>query len=139
MSEQNVQLVQSAYAAFGRGDIPALLAMLGEDIEWDAVKGSAPEVPTAGPRHGRAGVREFFETLGKSVEFARFEPREFIAQGDRVAVVGYYSGKARPTGASFESDWVMIFTVKNGLITSFQEYADSRALVAAFTPAAARV
>ena len=68
-----------------------------------------------------------------AAQFDRFEPREFIAQGDRVVVLGYYSGKGRTTGRSFGTNWAMVFTVKEGKVTGFHEYFDTENLGGAFT------
>jgi ketosteroid isomerase-like protein len=127
---RNTQIVKDAYAAFGRGDIPALLATLDPGIEWTAVVGS--KTPTSGTRHGHAGVSEFFQQLAASMEFQTFEPREFVAQGDKVVALGHYVGRAKATGRTYNSDWVMIFTIRNGLATRFVEFADSAGINAAF-------
>jgi ketosteroid isomerase-like protein len=127
---RNTKLVQDAYAAFGRGDIPALLALLDPGVEWTAIVGS--RIPTSGTRHGRDGVKEFFQQLGASIDFERFEPREFIAQGDKVVTLGHYTRRSKATGRSFDSDWVMVFTVRNGLLTRFMEFADSAGFNEAF-------
>jgi ketosteroid isomerase-like protein len=132
MEAENTKLVKDAYAAFQRGDIPAVLATLSDDVEWHAVKGTEGVVPTSGLRRGRAAVGEFFQQLANSTTFESFEPREFIAQGDQVAVIGRYKGKAIPTGKPYDSEWVMVFTVRNGKVVRFREFADSRQLVAAF-------
>ena len=121
---QNTKLVQDAYAAFGRGDIPALLAMVDDDVTWQPVIGAGKHVPTNGARKGKASVGEFFKILGQSVTFTTFEPREFIAQGDKVAVLGHYAAKAVSTGRGFDSDWMMLFTLKNGKMVDFKEFTD---------------
>ncbi len=42
MSEaQNTKVVQEAYAAFSRGDIPTLLGFMTDDIHWQPVIGAA--------------------------------------------------------------------------------------------------
>ena len=130
---QNTKVVQDAYAAFGRGDIPAILNLLDENVTWKPVTGAADYVPTAGERHGKASVKEFFKILGESVQFERFEPREFVAQDDKVVALGRYTGKT-PGGRTFESEWVMIFTLRGGKVVTFQEFADSAALNAAYQP-----
>lgn len=33
---QNARVVQDAYAAFGRSDIPAIIGMLDDDIVWQS-------------------------------------------------------------------------------------------------------
>ena len=96
-----------------------------------AVTGAGPHVPTAGERRGRKSVGEFFRIVGESVDFSRFEPREFVAQGDKVVALGHYAAKT-PSGRGFESDFVMVFTVRNGKIVQFQEFSDSAAINAAY-------
>ena len=128
----NIKAVQAAYAAFGRRDIPALLATLSDDVDWHAVVGVGPKVPTGGPRHGRSGVTEFFKQLAESVDFKEFEPREFLAHGDKVVALGHYSAAVKATGRSFSADWVMVFTFHGDKVVRFREYTDAAALNAAF-------
>ena len=132
MEAQNTRVVKEAYAAFQRGDIPAVLAALDDDIQWQAVIGTEGIVPTAGLRRGRAGVAQFFQQLADNVTFDAFEPREFIAQGDQVAVIGRYKGNAKTTGKTWDVEWVMVFTLRNGKVVRFREYSDSLKLAAAF-------
>ena len=127
----NVEVVQQAYAAFGRGDIAALLDTFSNDIDWETP--GAPRVPYGGHYAGREDVARFFEELGKTAEFERFEPREFVAQGDKVVALGHYAGRGRNTGRPFATDWAMVFTVRNGKIVVFREYFDTANLGAAFS------
>ena len=133
--QQNTEIVRQAYAAFGSGNIPALLELVDDDIEWHAVIGAAPHVPTAGKRHGKQAVAEFFRVLSQTVEFSRFEPREFIAQGDQVVVLGSYEGRAKATGRTFAEEWAMVDTIRNGKIVRFREYVNTAAMNAAFEAA----
>jgi ketosteroid isomerase-like protein len=123
-------LVKVIYAAFGRGDIPRVLEGLSEDVEW-FVPGP-PDIPYAGARRGKGQVAEFFNLLGQSVEFERFEPREYIAQENKVAVVGRYAGKVKSNGNRFEEDWVMAWTFKGVKVAVFREYMDPARLAEAF-------
>ena len=135
---ENTKIVQEAYAAFGRADIPGVLATLADNVQWKPVNGASRQVPMAGERRDKAGVAEFFTLVGTHVQFSRFEPREFVAQGDKVVTLGHYTAKTS-AGGSFDSDFVMVFTVKGGKIVAFQEFLDSAALNAAYEPAVARV
>ena len=133
MSERDhTKIVQEAYAAFGRGDVQGILSLLTDDVDWEAVVGAGPKVPTRGPRRGKNQVGQFFKQVGESIDFKKFEPREFVAQGDKVVALGYYEGVAKSTGRSWKSDWVMVFTLKNAKIARFREYADVVAMTAAF-------
>jgi ketosteroid isomerase-like protein len=130
---QNTRVVQDAYAAFGRGDIPALLSHIDDDVVWTGVYGAAPYVPTSGERRGKAAVGEFFKQVAEHVNFNEFAPKEFIATGDKVVALGKYAATTSMK-KSFASDFAMVFTVRNGKVTRFQEFCDSAAVNAAYTP-----
>jgi ketosteroid isomerase-like protein len=131
MLVQNITAVpQQAYAAFQRADVPAILSLLADDAEW--IIPTIANVPFSGARRGRAQVGEFFATLAQQQEAVRFEPRDFVAGDDRVVALGSYEWKVRGTGRTWRSDFVHVFTVRDGKIVRFQEYTDTAAAAAAF-------
>ncbi|MDG4551585.1 MAG: nuclear transport factor 2 family protein [Candidatus Contendobacter sp.] len=127
----NIEMVQRLYADFTRGDIPTILAALDPEVEWS--NAGSGNIAYAGMRHGLAQVQEFFATLGASVEIRTFEPREYIAQGDRVAAFGRWTGRVKATGREYASDWAMAWTIRNGRVTAFRSHEDTQAVAAAFT------
>jgi ketosteroid isomerase-like protein len=129
---ENTEIVKGIYEAFGRGDIPAILSSLADDVEW-MVAGREDGIPYAGTYRGRDGVGQFFTVLAENIEYSVFEALEFIAQGARVAVFGHYQGKVRPSGNSVETEWAMSWTLQDGKATNFRAYDDTAAVVAAFT------
>ena len=138
MSEaQNTQSVKDAYAAFGRGDVGAILALVDEGVEWEGVKGAEGVAPQAGLRRGKVAVGDFFQQVGSTLDFHAFEPKEFVAQGDRVVAIGSYSATVKATQRLTGSDWVMIFDFRNGKVVRFREFTDSAAVVRAYGAAAA--
>jgi len=126
-TDKNVQTVKDFFAAIGRGDSEALLALVTEDIEW-IIPGE--NWPLAGTHRGHGGVTDLLETASKSIETST-EPREFVAQGDRVLVVGFAKGKIKATNKTFRDDWVFAITVRNGKLTNVREYIDTQALARA--------
>jgi ketosteroid isomerase-like protein len=140
MSEaDNVQRVKDAFAAFMVGDIPSVLAQLDPSIDWQGVIGTEGVLPQSGRRHGMTAVQEFFRLVDETVEFASFEPKEYVAQGDTVVAMGHYTGLVKHNGHTFGSPWVMAFTFRNGRVVRFREFADSAQLVRAFSAAAVEV
>ena len=134
MSDQaNVGVVQQGYEALGRGDIPALLDLMADDVEW-TLQGP-PVIPWAGTRRGREGVAEFFSLLGETLEFEQFEPREFVAQGDTVVVLGYERSLVKPTGRTFGQEWAHVYTLRDGKIAKGRFIEDTAAQVVAFDAA----
>lgn len=131
MSEQsNIELVQRAYEAFGRADVPGVLDTMSQDVDW-YIPGPA-SIPTVGRRRGLSAVGEFFQTLGENQAVESFEPRKFFAHDDMVVVLGHYRWTVRATGRPVECDWVHIFTITNGKVSSFKEITDTAAFVEAY-------
>ncbi|MCB1025736.1 MAG: nuclear transport factor 2 family protein [Acidobacteria bacterium] len=130
---ENIELVQQAYGYFGSGNIDGLIGLLTEDVKWTIpeVEGSPMDAVT----NGRENVREFFGTLASTEEFSAFEPREFIADGNKVVVLGHSAGKVIETGRTFSSDWVQVFTVENGKISVFHEFFDNAEVARAYQKA----
>ena len=125
--EANVQTVKDFFAAIGSGDKKRMLALAAEDIEW-IIPGK--DWPLAGTRHGHAGLADLLETASRSIEMST-QPREFIAQGDRVLVIGFATGKIKATNKTFEDDWIFAMTVRDGKVTRIREYVDTQALARA--------
>jgi ketosteroid isomerase-like protein len=129
MSEQNKAIVQQAYNNFKTGDIEGLLNLMSDDVSW-----TLPEmqgVPFAGKRTGRDQVAEFFGTLGLTQDSLRFEPRELIAEGDKVISLGSYDWRVKSNSREFGGDFAHVFTVRDGKIADFHEYMDTAACIAA--------
>jgi ketosteroid isomerase-like protein len=131
MSEhENRQLVEQAYATFKVGDIPTLLQSLSEDVTWQLPE--IENVPFAGKRQGRGAVGEFFSILASLQDARSFQEREFIAQGDKVVVLGHYVWQVKANGRTIDGDFAHVFTVRGGRIVAFHEYMDSAAVAKAY-------
>ena len=131
--QKNAQIVKDTLAAFGRGDMQGVLALLADDIEWITPgEGS----PFAGTRRGHAGVADFFQKISEMFEISFLEAREFVSQGDLVLVVGFDRGRVKATNRTFEGHWVFAFTVRNGKVTNVREYIDTLVLARGFEMAA---
>jgi ketosteroid isomerase-like protein len=126
--ETNVQVVKDFLAALGRRDKQGLLALSAEDIEW-IVPGK--DWPLAGTYRGHTELENLLQRANETVETSYPEPPEFIAQGDRVLVVGLATGKIKATNKSFEDHWVFAMTVQNGKLKKIREYVDTQAMAQA--------
>ncbi len=89
-------------------------------------------IPFAGTRRGREGVAEFFSLVGGNLEFERFEPREFVAQGDTVVVLGFERSLVKPTGRTFEQEWAHVYKLRDGKVAEFLALEDTAAHAVAF-------
>jgi uncharacterized protein len=132
-TQENVQSVTDFFAAMGRGDKQGLLALSAEDIEW-IIPGE--NWPLAGTHRGHAGLADLLQKASEMLEISYPEPPEFVAQGDRVLVVGFARGKVKATNRTFEDHFVFAITVRNGKLTNIREYVDTQALARASEMAA---
>ena len=131
--EKNVQIVKNFLAALGRRDKQGLLSLSAEDIEW-IIPGE--NWALAGTHRGHAGLENLLQKANETVDTSFPEPPAFIAQGDRVLVVGFARGRIKATNRTFEDHWVFAITVRNGTLTNIREYIDTQALARASEMAA---
>ena len=96
-------IVQQAYEAFSRRDIPAILELVADEGDWEFV-GSA-NLAYAGRRRTRAEVADFFADLSRAEDIRAFEPREFIEAGEYLTVLGWFDSTALDTGKIEATDW----------------------------------
>jgi ketosteroid isomerase-like protein len=127
-TEENVRIVKDFFAAMGSGGKQGLLALAAENIEW-IIPGEG--WPLAGTHRGHAELAAVLRKASEEVEMTYPEPPEFVAQGDRVLIVGVATGKIKATNKPFEDHWVFAITVRNSKVTNIREYVDTQALARA--------
>ena len=127
-TEENVKLVKNFFAAIGSSNARDLLALAAEDIEW-IIPGEG--WPLAGTHRGHAELAAVLKKASEEVETQYPKPPEFVAQGDRVMVVGVATGKIKATNRPFKDEWVFDITVRDGKVTRLREYIDTQALARA--------
>ena len=127
-TEENIQLVKNFFAAIGAYNKQDLLALVATDIEW-IIPGEG--WPLAGTHRGHAGLADVLQKASEEVETSFPEPPEFVAQGDRVMVVGVATGKIKATNRPFKDEWVFDITVRDGKVKHIREYIDTQALARA--------
>ena len=127
----HVTTVQQIYEAFGRGDVPAILGHLADDVSWDE---DAPGygVPLYEPGVGKAHVERFFATL-QDIEFLRFEPSNFLSGGNQVAVPIAVEVRVKATGKTVKALEMHLWTFgEDGKVTRFFHCIDRHAFVLAY-------
>ena len=127
-TEENVQLVKNFFAAIGSSNARDLLALSAEDIEW-IIPGE--DWPLAGTHRGRAELAAVLKKASEEVEMKYPKPPEFVAQGDRVLVVGVATGKIYAMNKPYKDEWVFDITVRDGKVAHIREYIDTQALAQA--------
>lgn len=125
---KNIQVIKDAYAAFGRGDLAGVLALVADEgfESWGILSDSAKQAPWHMTVRSKAGVTEYFDAVLGTMEPTRFEPRVFAASGDDVLVVLHHEYRVRKTGRMLVMrDNVHHFTVRGGLIVGWSGSEDT--------------
>jgi len=122
MAEENIEFVKGLYAAFARGDVPAVLDGFANDIEWHEAEG----MPYGGVyRGGEAVVQNVFGPISTDVEGFAVTPEELIGSGDSVAAVVRYTGTGKVTGKSLDVPVVHVWDIRDGELTRFRQFIDT--------------
>lgn len=131
--ETNAKLVQQAYQNVRTGDIPSFLDVLAENVVW--ILPDMANVPFAGTWQGREQVEQFFRRMLEVQDIVEFEPEEFIAQREKVIVLGHFTMHVKATGKLSRSQWIHVWKVKGGQVSYMREYVDTLAVSQAHSPA----
>jgi uncharacterized protein len=124
----NVRLVQDVYTAFGRGDIPAVLAAFDARIEWREAEGN-PYGPSGEAWVGpEAVLQKLFMRIGAEWEGFTVHPKTFHDAGGTVVVEGRYTGTCTLTCKALDAQMCHVWTVRDGKVARFQQFVDTAQL-----------
>ena len=118
---ENREIIAGLYGAFGRGDIPAVLAALDPEIRWHEAE-SNPYMPSGEPYVGPETVlNELFARLAAEWDGFSVHPAAYHGGGDVVVVEGRYSGTHHGTGKTLDAQVCNIWTLRDGKVIKFQQ------------------
>jgi uncharacterized protein len=118
----NSEIVQGAYASFARGDVPAALAAMADDIQWTEADGFPLGGTYVGPQAVLEGV---FKRLGEIGDEFAVLPEEYVAEGDTVVALGNITWKHKSSGKPAVVKMVHVWTLDGGKAVAFQQHVDT--------------
>ncbi len=125
----NVETISAIYDAFGRGDVPAILAQLSDDVQWDVWDPTSPvqdEIPYIVPRTGKEGVEAFFACILNDLEFHKFDVANILDSGDQSAALIHFDITVKATGKRLQDLEVHVWTFgRDGKVTAFRHVFDT--------------
>ncbi len=124
MSADNIKTIASVYEAFGRGDVPAILDAVTDDVDW-AAEADSTAAPWYGVRHGRDAVAKFFTEFGSTMEVEEFTPLSFAANDTDVLTVVRFRARSRSTGQAAAMDLHHYFKLRDGKIAYYRGTEDT--------------
>ena len=125
MSANHVQLAQRLYDLFGQGDIPAVLGLFDEQIDWRAAEGH-PYRPSGAPWVGpQAILTELFMRIGQDWDGVTVTLASLLPTPHGVLAQGRYAGTYKATGHAIDAQFAHVLTMRDGKLTAFQQYVDT--------------
>jgi ketosteroid isomerase-like protein len=121
MSQSNADLISGLYAAFGRGDVPAILATLDDDIEWR----TPANLPHGGDFRGREAIGGFFQGIGEHWDGLEVDVEDLVSGGEIVVALVKAHGRLRTTGEEVAYSAAHAWTVRDGTPVRFDEYVNA--------------
>ncbi len=134
---ENVSLLKEAYRQWNdskAGSIDHWLELLADEIDFRSLAQGGGNLEFSCDRHSRDEVGSYFRDMCSTWEMIHYTPDEFIAEGERVAVLGVCAWKHRATGRSFSTPKADFFRFRDGKIISFREFFDTAGAFAAAKP-----
>ena len=131
MSNENIELIKSIYAAFAKGDVGFIADHTSPGANW-SFNVSDSDVPWHRPVAGPEGVPCFLKALADNVDMEVFEPRHFVAAGEDVVVHLGLAYKVKSTGKRVREEQLQWWTVRNGKVTGLRHFEDTAQVLAAY-------
>ena len=113
-----------AYAALGRGDEKAALAMLAPDCVWC----ESAELPGADALHGREAVAAFLREFLESWETFEQEIEDVVVEGSRIGLAIHLTAVGRASGVELDTRYAHVWTMRDGLGARVDAYRDPAAV-----------
>lgn len=124
----NLEVIRATYEGASEDNGRALMAALAPDARWTEAAGFPYAGTYVGPEAIAASV---FQRLGSEWIGYRAEVHSYLADGDRVAAFGVYSGTYKATGKAMRATFAHLYRLKDGKIVSMEQVVDSAVVRAA--------
>jgi len=131
--QENLKIVKEIYDAVSRGDVPAILDRVTDDVDWSA-EADSQTAPWYGPRAGKPGVASFFRDLAGSIEITEFTPHSFAAGQDDVHLLVRWTFRSITTGQQASMTMHHYWRIRDGKIEYFRGSEDTEQTARILTP-----
>jgi hypothetical protein len=132
--DKNLAIISAIYEAFGKGDIPAILEKLSDNVQWEAWDDNSAQkagVPWLLLRRGKAGALEFFKIVGE-MNIKDFRVLSLMSGGNRVAAEIIIEAEMPGSGKRLRDEEIHLWTFDDsGKITRMRHYLDTAKHIAA--------
>jgi uncharacterized protein len=121
MAQDNVDVIQGAWDAFGRGDVEGASAVADPSAEF-----VVPEaLPWGGTYHGPDGFRQLLAATAQHFDKFTPKPEKVLgADDDHVVVLAHVTGRSKK-GKDLDIHAVWLYKMRNGQVTRADVFVDT--------------
>jgi uncharacterized protein len=116
------------------GSVKVWLDLVADDVKVRSLAAGAPAAPFTGAIDSKQQFQRYFDGLLADWEMINYKTGLFIAEGERVAMLGSTAWRHRKTGREVDTPKADFWTFRDGKVVEFHELYDTAALVAASQP-----
>ena len=134
---QNVAALKEAYRQWDAtkgGSVEVWLDLMADDVKVRSLAAGSPAAPFTSAANSKQEFRRYFEGLLADWQMINYKTGQFIAEGDRVAMLGSTAWTNRKTGRKVDTPKADFWTFRDGKIVEFYELYDTAGLMAATQP-----
>lgn len=133
VTKDTQQLVKQFLTCLNGRDLPGLMALFAEDIDWH-IPGNEKLIPWIGQRTNLDEVRQFFQLLWLNTEPLSAKVDNMLIDGNVSIITGEFSTRMLATKKIVDSNFCIQITFKKRLIVRYRLLEDSYAVSEAMTP-----
>ena len=137
VEQENVERLKRAYAHWGEhraADCSCWTDLAADDLRMRSLGEGAPAMPFTAPRTGKQELVAYLDGLTRDWEMIDHAMDDFIAQGDRVVVIGRAAWRHKGTGKVADTPKVDIWRFRDGQAVEYAEFFDTARAYAAAMP-----
>jgi uncharacterized protein len=131
MNRSNLDIAQNLLMQIGSGALPEAIAAEMDEAVVLEIPGDEGAMPWIGRRSGRRAVADFIADQRSLLTSNMFRVDDILVSERRAVVIGALSATLKANGRTIETDFAIVLTIANGMITRFQMLEDSYAVSAA--------
>jgi len=132
----NVAVLKDAYRRWHDsrgGSVDHWMSICDENIKFGSLAQGATGVEYLTAYNARDELKKYFNGLLRDWEMIEYRPDEFVAQGDRVVMIGHCSWRAKTSGKVVSTPKADVWRFANGKAVEFYEFFDTAQVVAAMS------
>jgi ketosteroid isomerase-like protein len=130
----NVAVLKEGYRLWHEsrgGSVDHWIGICDENIRFGSIAQGAPRVAYMTEYKARDQLAQYFEGLKRDWEMIEFKADQFVAQGDRVVMLGNCSWRYKRTGKVVTTPKADAWRFADGKAIEFYEYFDTAQVHAA--------